>query len=137
MRIAALLFTLFFALFVAGCASQQKFTEARDSWIGASYEEVVRAWGTPARNAKFADGDAYTWVSQETVSRGNVFPSIGVFGGSGGGVGVGTGVTFGGGGRSEIRQCERTLIFKGGRVVEQNWQGPEDFCRTFGRTAGR
>jgi len=34
--------------FLAACATTEK---ARESWLGASYDEVVRAWGPPARSA--------------------------------------------------------------------------------------
>jgi hypothetical protein len=70
-------------------------------------------------------------VSEGVVSRGTLWPSIGIFGGSGG-VGLGTGVTMGPGG--EFTRCERTLVFKDGRVVEQNWQGSAEYCSTFRRT---
>jgi hypothetical protein len=128
MRIAALI-----AVLLAGCATPgADVTEARDSWSGAAYDEVVLKWGTPVRSAKLTDGrDAYTWVSDGTVSRGSVYPSIGIGVGSGG-VGIGTGVTFGAGG-GELARCERTLIFKDGRVVEQTWQGPAAYCGSFRR----
>ena len=118
---------------LAGCATPDaKVDEARTTWQGATYDEVVLRWGTPARSAKMSDGrDAYTWVSDKTVSRGGVSPSIGIGIGSGG-VGIGTGMIFGSGG-GELARCERTLIFRDGRVDEQTWQGPADFCSSFRR----
>jgi hypothetical protein len=128
-RIAALIVVLF-----AGCATTGGLGEARDSWDGATYDEVVRAWGTPVRSTKLNDGrDAYTWVSDGALSRGGVYPSIGISGGSGG-FGIGTGVIFGSSGGDPAR-CERTLIFKNGRVEEQNWQGLAEYCKSFGRNA--
>ena len=135
-RSAALLILL-----LAGCASSPSgggdAASARTSWQGASYDEVVAKWGTPVRSTKMSDGrDVYTWVSETSVPTrgGSFFPSLGIFGGSGGGVGFGTGVTFGGGAvGSELLRCERTLIFKEGRVSEQTWQGPPDFCSSFSR----
>jgi hypothetical protein len=47
------------------------------------------------------------------------------------GVGVGTGVGFGGG--ADIVRCERTFFFRDGRVDQQTWTGPDDFCSRFGR----
>jgi hypothetical protein len=92
----------------------------------------VATWGTPVRSTKTTDGrDVYTWVSESATSRGAFFPSIGIFGG-GGNVGFGTGVAMGGGG-SEFLRCERTLFFQSGRVVEQTWQGPTDYCASFRR----
>jgi len=129
MRTTALIVVL-----LAGCASTGGPGEARDSWNGATYDEIVLAWGTPVRSTKLNDGrDAYTWVSDGTVSRASVHPSIGISGGSGG-IGIGTGVMFGSGG-GEPARCERTLIFKDGRVEEQTWQGPAAYCRNFGRGA--
>jgi hypothetical protein len=117
---------------VAGCASGPS-AGPENGWNGASYDDVVRAWGTPARSTKLTDGsNVYTWVSEGVGTRGRVSPSIGIGMSSGGGVGVGTGVTFGSGGGEPVR-CERTLIFREGRVAEQNWQGPSEYCDTFRR----
>jgi len=123
---------------LAGCAAPGGgIDEATGSWDGAAYDEVVRSWGAPARGTKLTDGrDAYTWVSESAGSRGRVSPSIGIgiSGGSGGGIGIGTGIIFGSGGGEPVR-CERTLIFKDARVDEQNWQGPAEYCGSFGRSA--
>jgi len=131
MRFATLIVVL-----LAGCAAPGgELAEARDSWDGATYDEAVLRWGTPARSTKLTDGrDVYTWVSESVGSRGSVHPSIGISGGSGGGIGIGTGIIFGSAGGEPVR-CERTLIFKDGRVEEQNWQGPAEYCRSFGRSA--
>ena len=123
---------------LAGCASTPggtgNVTAARTSWQGASYEDVVRSWGAPARSTKLPDGrDAHTWVSESVASsRGSFWPSIGIFGGSGG-VGFGTGVTMGPGYGGELQRCERTVFFENGRAVDQTWQGPADFCSSFRR----
>ena len=117
------------ALLVAACATTEK---ARESWGGATYDEVARAWGPPARSGKLADGsEVHTWVSE---SAGPVYqsgPSIGIggFGGRGGsGVGIGVGIPIGGGTVSTPPRCERTLTFRDGRLIEQSWIGPDDVC---------
>lgn len=125
------------AALLAGCAatpeSNTDMISARDTWKGTTYDDVVARWGVPARSTKLADGrDAYTWVSETFASRPAFFPSIGIFGGSGGsGVGVGTGVAIGGGAGGELQRCERTLIFQSARVVDQTWTGPSDYCASF------
>jgi hypothetical protein len=128
MRITALIVVL-----LAGCASPEPdITRARDSWLDAPYDEVVLRWGAPLRSTRLADGrDVYTWVSDGSLPRGNVRPSIGISGGSGG-LSIGTGVIFGPGGSERVR-CERTLIFKDGRIEEQTWQGTVEYCNTFRR----
>lgn len=122
-------------LALAGCAGTTPPADsgaARSSWQGATYDEVVQSWGVPARTTKLTDGrDAYTWVSETVAPRGALWPSIGIFGGSGG-IGIGTGVTMGPGG-GELVRCERTLFFQNGRVVDQTWQGPADYCSSFRR----
>ena len=121
--------------FLAACATPGvgDTVSARGSWQGAAYEDVVRSWGAPARSTRLPDGrDAHTWVSESVTSRGSIWPSLGIFGGSGG-VGFGTGVTFGGPGYGDLQRCERTLFFEQGRVVEQSWQGPGDYCTSFRR----
>src|SRR5256886_16257326 len=131
MRIATLMVVL-----LAGCAAPgAEVTEARDSWDGATYDLVVLRWGTPARSTKLSDGrDVYTWISDSVGSRGNSSVGFGIGGGRGGGVGIGTGIMFGSGGGESIR-CERTLVFKDGRVDDQTWEGPAGYCRSFGRSA--
>jgi hypothetical protein len=109
----------------------------RNAWLGASYEEVVSRWGTPVRSTSLGGGDsngrlAYTWFSEGTAPRSSVWPSIGVSAGSGMGVGIGVGVTSGPS-RDVPVTCERTLIFRDGRVVDQLWNGPADYCGTFRR----
>ena len=128
MRIATLMVVV-----LAGCAVPAELTEARDSWDGATYDEVVLRWGTPVRGTKLSDGrDVYTWISDSVGSRGNSSVGFGIGGGRGGGVGIGTGIMFGSGGGESIR-CERTLVFKDGRVDEQTWEGPAQYCRSFAR----
>jgi hypothetical protein len=119
------------AVVLAACATAEDMQRARDSWNGASYEEVLKAWGAPERSTRTADGrDWYTWVRQGSPSAGS---SVGF--------GVGSS-TFGGGGISSMgvgvgmpigtppppEKCERTLVFSGGKVVEQHWNGPPSLC---------
>jgi hypothetical protein len=121
-------------LLLAGCALWSSGnTAARDTWQGASYEEVVARWGAPVRSTSFNDGRlVYTWFSAGVAQRSPVWPSIGVSAGSGMGVGIGVGVSAGAS-REVPVSCERTLIFRDYRVVEQSWQGPADFCGEFRR----
>ena len=122
--------TLLALALLAGCASLEK---ARDSWQGAHYDEVISRWGAPYRSTKLADGSpVHTWVAQGGYSGGPA-TSIGIFGGSGGGgVGVGTGFIFGGGG-GEPARCERTLVFRNDRVVDQTWLGDASLCSQFSK----
>lgn len=47
------------ALALAGCAStDDEYAAARESWRGATYDEVVMAWGPPAMSSI----DSHTWV---------------------------------------------------------------------------
>jgi hypothetical protein len=104
---------------------------ARDSWNGASYEDVLKVWGAPMRSTKTEDGrDWHTWVTSGGQSSGS---SVGfgvgrsTFGGGGmSGVGVGVGVPVGT--PPPAQSCERTLVFAGGKVVEQHWAGPPSLC---------
>jgi hypothetical protein len=125
-------FIALISVLLAGCATRGELGEATGSWYGATYDEVVLRWGTAARSTKLNDGrDVYTWVSESSGTRGRASQSVGIGFGSGG-VGIGTGVMFGASGGEPVR-CERTLIFKSGRVDEQNWQGPAEYCSTFRR----
>lgn len=121
------LLTLLLTLLLAGCASIEK---AKNSWQGAHYDEVISRWGAPYRSTKLADGSpVHTWVAEGGYSGGPA-SSVGVFGGSGG-IGVGTSILFGGGGAPQ--RCERTLVFRNDRVVDQTWIGEPSLCSTFSR----
>jgi len=119
------------AVVLTACATAEDMQHARDSWNGASYEEVLKAWGAPMRSTKTEDGrDWHTWTTYGGQSPGS---SVGfgvgrsTFGGGGiRGVGVGVGVPVGTPPAPE--QCERTLVFSGGKVVEQHWSGPPSLC---------
>ena len=108
---------------LAACAT----TEKAKSWVGATYDDAVRAWGAPARSGTLADGtEVHTWVSEgaPTYRSG---PSVG-FGVGGFGAAVvaaaaasGSAPTFRSG-RARWRRrprCERTLSFRDGRLVGQ------------------
>jgi len=125
--------SLIAVLWLGACASTPgDMYDVERSWQGAGYDEAVARWGTPARSTALSSGgQAYTWVSESTTSRGAVWPSIGIFGG-GGGVGVGAGATVGPGSTGLV-SCERTLVFRDGRVVDQRWQGDPQYCAAFQR----
>ena len=123
------------ALLLAGCVTvQEEFDQARVSWQGAQYDEIVARWGPPAKSATLSDGrQTHTWTSQEASLRGGgPQVGVGVFGGSGGG-GVGVGVGFPFGMTVNPASCERTLTFEDDRIVEQSWIGDQAYCRFFKR----
>ncbi len=105
-RLAALLLGM-----VAGCAGDRELAAARESWRGASYDQVVAAWGPPAKTVR----DSHTWSSEPLVHR------------SGGGAG---GALFG----ADGGPCERTLVVQDRRVVRVgDWSGTAESCRRFAR----
>ena len=124
------------AALLAACATAHDVDVAKNSWMGATYEDVLRVWGAPARSTNTADGRYwYTWETVSAVQPGSsVGFSIGGMrmGGSGAaGVGVGTSVPVGSPPAPE--SCQRTLIFQNGVVVDQSWQGPPSMCADFKR----
>lgn len=124
------------APYLSGCAAfSSGIAPIRDTWQGASYEDVVTRWGAPARSTAFKEGDArlvHTWLSEGVSTRSSFWPTIGVSAGSGTGVGIGVG--FGTGASRDVPvTCERTMVFLDGRVVDQTWYGPTAFCSTFRR----
>ena len=123
---------------LAGCSTaslEQELDQAKQSWQGATYDEVVARWGPPARSTKLApEGETHSWISQEAP----VVPygpsvGVGVFGGSGGGGGVGVGIGFPFGTTVNPATCERNITFKDGRLAEQHWIGDPAYCRYFKR----
>jgi hypothetical protein len=97
---------------VAACASTDgDLAAARDSWRGATYDQVLMAWGTPSQSSV----DSHTWLSDDSAPR---TP------GSSGGVG---GMIF------AAARCDRTLAFRDGRVVDGRWNGDAEFCKRYAR----
>jgi len=117
------------AIFLAGCVTTADVERAKKSWHGATYDEVVAAWGQPVDQSTLADGARrYTWIS-ESAGQG---AAVGAYGGSGG-AGVGIGLPLPGMGGTISGHCQRTLTFKAGRVVDQLWQGTTRYCSIFSR----
>lgn len=107
----------FLLVLVAACAAMDtELTAARESWRGATYDQVVMAWGTPSQSAK----DSHTWLSDDSVPQTQR---------SGTGVG---GVVFGAPGGAAAR-CDRTVAFRDGRVVDERWTGDPAYCKRFAR----
>ena len=103
---------------VACAALDSDLAAARESWRGATYDQVVAAWGPPTRNAR----DSYTWLSVDRVPQAQR---------SGSGAG---GVIFGGAPDAVGARCERTLLIQHARVVHAgDWKGEPEFCKRFAR----
>ena len=131
--VACLAACLALGALLAGCATTEK---AKQSWVGASYDEAVRAWGPPVRSGKLSDGaEVHTWWSENAPTyRGGSSVGFGV--GSAGGrgaVGVGIGMPIGSGSVEPPSRCERTLTFRDGRLIEQSWIGPDEICSVYTR----
>ncbi len=128
--------TLALALGACASATVEDVNKARDSWQGATYEDVLRAWGAPARSTTTADGRYwYTWVTESSVQPSSSV-GIGIGGmriGGGGSTGVGVGMSTPVGSPDPPARCERTLVFDKGRVVDQSWVGPPSMCADFKR----
>jgi hypothetical protein len=119
-------------LLLAACATDPAVV--RESWNGATYEEVSAAWGQPAASSKDADGtEMHVWRNEAPPTSGSSM-SIG-FGSVriGGGVGVGTGVTVPVGPPPAPLVCERRMFFRDGQLVDQDWIGDEHYCASFRR----
>jgi hypothetical protein len=109
--------TPIFALLLGACASLDgELAAARESWRGATYDQVLMAWGPPSQSGK----DSHTWLTYDEA-----VPAQRAGGGAGG-------VVFGGGSGA---RCDRTLAFRDGRVVDERWVGDAEFCKRFARRA--
>jgi hypothetical protein len=84
------------------------FASVAQSWRGATYDEVLKAWGAPSQSSV----DSHTWLSDDRLQS------------AGGGMG---GVLF------PAARCDRTLAFRDGRVVDERWAGDAAFCTQFAR----
>ena len=95
---------------IAACASTDEFAAARESWRGATYDQVVMAWGTPSQSSV----DTHTWLSDDAA------PRVQGSGGVGGMI-------------YAAARCDRTLAFRDGRVVDERWAGDAEYCKRFAR----
>ena len=95
---------------IAACASTDEFAAARESWRGATYDQVVMAWGTPSQSSV----DSHTWLSDDSA------PRVQGSGGVGGMI-------------YAAARCDRTLAFRDGRVVDERWVGDAEYCKRFAR----
>src|SRR5262245_22522852 len=106
-------------LLLAACATDPAVV--RDSWNGATYEEVTAIWGQPAASSKDADGnEMHVWRSEAPSTAGSSM-SIGfgsVRGAGNVGVGVGTGVTVPIGPPPAPLVCERRMFFRDGQLID-------------------
>ena len=98
---------------LAACASVEndELAAARQSWRGATYDEVLKAWGAPSQSGV----DTHSWLMSETRIQQS----------GGGGAG---GVIF-----AAPARCDRTLAFRDGRVVDERWIGDPAACRLYAR----
>src|SRR5688572_5566231 len=103
---------------LSACAVDNELSAARDSWRGATYEQVVAAWGPPAQSTKDSRTDSHTWRTEDR-------PSAPM---QRSGEGAGS-VLFSAEGTGA--KCDRTLAFREGRVREASWSGDPAFCKRF------
>ena len=96
---------------VAACATtNDELAAVRESWRGATYDQVVMAWDTPSQSSV----DSHTWLSDDSA------PQVQGSGGVGG-------MIF------AAARCDRTLAFRDGRVVDERWAGDAEYCKRFAR----
>ena len=127
------LLTLLALAFLGSCATMADVEKAKGTWHGATYDDVVARWGPPTRESGLPDGaQVYSWASESGGGGFYSGSSVGVYGGSGrGGVGISLPLPGMGGGGPQA--CDRSLTFRNGRVVDQIWLGPPNYCSIFGR----
>lgn len=118
-----------FLLLLAGCASFDP-DAVKQAWLGATYDEVVARWGQPASGERLPDGvEVRTWITEMAPLGGGTSLSIGgVTFGRGGGVGTGVSIPIGA--PPDPIRCERVLYFRDARVIDQQWTGTTEACRS-------
>lgn len=102
---------LFFSLVLAGCATQAKYKEVLDSWVGSSESDVVATWGVPARTHEAQGLRVLEYYdSKESYSAAyNKFTKT-------------TEVS------KDSWDCLTRFIFRGGKLESYTFQGPA--CRS-------
>jgi len=112
-----------FIALIASCwplAPLAELGEATNSWYGATYDEVVLRWARRCAVPSSTTAAMSIPGFPKAQAPGARSAVVGIGIGSGGVASVPGDVRTSGG---EPQRCERTLIFKAGRVDEQTWQG--------------
>jgi hypothetical protein len=112
---------------------EQEADQAKGSWQGATFDDMVMRWGPPNRSATLSDGrQTHTWTSQkDRFARGALRSASAC-----------SAVRRRRGRRRRRHSvrttvnppiCERTVTFQENKVVDQNWTGDPGYCRYFKR----
>lgn len=122
----ARLLALFAALLLAACASEAKYKEKVDAWIGAKEADLVASeWGPPQHVYDLQGGTRILTYSK-TQSSGGVLPNVGIGGGFGsGGSSFGIGVGGLGGLGGEEGYCETNFTVEDGIITDVTFQGDD------------
>lgn len=125
MKFLQVFFIAITCILVASCASEEKYSDALNTWLGATEGQLLSVFGTP--NSVY-QSNGLTYLSYQRSS-------MGYIGGTGGvaqtTVVGNTAYTAQYGGRPGFATnywCETTFVLKNGTIVDWNWRG--NACRS-------
>ena len=116
---------LVLGLLLAGCATEAKYGEMLDTWMGASESQLVSSWGVP-HSVYEADGVKYlTYRNSATGYVPGTAPSYqtNIVGNT-----IYTNRIGGTPGYVISRWCDTTFTVRDGRIVNWSWKG--NGCRS-------
>lgn len=119
-----MLIALVFGFLLAGCATEAKYNEMLDTWMGSQESELISKWGVPS-SVYETDGTKYlTYRYSSTGYVPGTPPSYqtNIIGNT-----VYTNRVGGTSGMVYQSSCDTTFTVKSGKIVHWSWQG--NACR--------
>ncbi len=120
-----MLITLGLVFLLTGCATEAKYGEMLDTWMGSSESQLISQWGAPA-SVYEADGAKY--LTYRNSASGYVPGSPASYQSTVIGNTVYTNRIGGTSGFMINRWCDTTFTVKGGVIIHWSWQG--NGCRS-------
>ncbi len=114
------LIALAFGFLLAGCATEAKYGELLDTWMGASESQLISQWGAPA--SVYESGGA-KYLTYRNASSGYVPGTPASYQSTVVGNTVYTNRIGGSPGFMVSRWCDTTFTVRDSLVVHWSWQG--------------
>lgn len=111
--------TLFLGLALVGCASQARYGEMMQSWVGKSEADLVLAWGPPHRTHQLNNRTYYSYGMNRLES----YNGPGFMAGSSGQ--TFWGLMLGGSTKIESRHCDSVFELERQTVTRVSFRGDD------------
>lgn len=119
-----LLMTLLLVFGLVGCATEAKYGQMLDTWLGSSESELISKWGVPS---SVYEADGVKYLTYRYSATGYVPGTPATYQTNVIGNTIYTNKIGGTPGMAYQSSCDTTFTVKGGKIVYWSWQG--NACR--------